>query len=88
MNLELDLCDLEILIKNLGYEHYELLADWIYECHSDYNCNVNKLLANADYVCFDSNSEATTYMEENNLISGENCSAYNCNYGTVIDLDY
>lgn len=88
MLIEVDLYDLETLIKDLGHENYELLADWVYECHRSYNCNVNRLLANADYVCFDSNSEAITYLEENNLINGENCSVYNCIYGTVIDLEY
>lgn len=79
----MDYYDLSLYIKSLGYEHYELLADYIEECCCD-GWNVKSWLANANYRCFNDKNELIECMEEENLKDGD-CSIYNGHNGYVLE---
>lgn len=64
MLFELDFYDLTVLLKGLGYENYNLLADYLMECSCD-EFNVKQWVGNLDYMIFESKEKALEYVKEN-----------------------
>ena len=85
MLIEVDFYDLTVLLKGLGYDNEDIIAEYITDCCCS-EINVKYWLGNANYNCFKNKDEALNYIKEQGYTLEDNCIVYEGDCGIFVEL--